>query len=234
MQLDFDGDTVLDPQIERVVTGSVEIWFNQGLLSCEEAVPIPIGLPNYQGLTVRWVQAYDEGGGDINLFPVPWRKSPCGDPPDLPCNPNPFGSFRDFDRDGCDDEDELAQPPPLICGDDPYNPDDSFSDPATADLSGAYEIVIRVLQGTSSQLPGAYFNCRSYLEHDTGDSSVSARTYCYMDSPAIDINPEGYPGKTGDGFWGAPPPGPETGQNTGRYAYGRVGETHTELIGAFD
>ncbi len=244
MQLDLDGDTVPDPQIDRVITGSAEVWFNQKRTDCRRGSPE--GNPDWPNLTVRWVQAYEEGGFDINLFPVPWRKFLCGDPPDLPCNPNPFGPFLDYDRDGCDDEDELADLPPSDCGDDPYNPTDSFdvNDQDWRDaggLSGAYDIMMLIARGdcTDAQCtanePGEYFNCRSNLEHDTGNNNVTMPIYCYHDDAGSDINPEAFPGIRGDGFWGAPPPGPQVAAGPpALYAYGDVDETHTVLTGAFN
>ena len=64
-------------------------------------------------------------------------------------------------------------------------------------------------------------------------NDIVVRVFCYTDGVApFEINPEGYPGITGDGMAGAPPPGPQDG--SGSYAYGDVDEKHSELTGTFN
>ena len=77
-------------------------------------------------------------------------------------------------------------------------------------------------------VPGTYFFCRADLQHDTGDNSVVLRPYCYIDSPSVPVNVDGYgPGITGDGFAGGPPPGPSN-------AYGDVDIKHSALSGTYN
>ncbi|MCH8994244.1 MAG: hypothetical protein IH959_04665 [Chloroflexi bacterium] len=223
MQLDTDGDTSEDTQVKRVSTGKVDIFYNKSVTRCDSGDAA--GFPTFDDLPVLFIKVHEPGGFNPNSDPAWWRTG------ELPRK-------LDFDDDNCIDERELSANPGPNCGDDPYNPTDSFFNPNTVDLSGAYDITMRVRRGDCGLLgcddirPGEYFSCKMSLEHDTNDNTVSARTYCYHDEAAADINPEAFPGKFGDGFWGAPPPGPLDAN--GNYAFGDVDETHTELTGTFD
>jgi hypothetical protein len=225
IQADTDGDTVKDTPVDKVSSGTVDIWYNQSNASCDAAPLLaPKGAPDFAGLPLESIHAYDKGGSNPNANPAPWRPAP--------------GSFTDFDGDGCTDEQELDRYDSTpTCGDDPQNPSDSF-DPATVDLSGVYEMLVREANGDctdaqcTAEAPGVYFFCRADIQHDTGNNSVVARPYCYWDSPVWEINPEGYPGVVGDGMAGAPPPGPQAG--AGNYAFGDVDLVHAELSGSFN
>ncbi|MCI0890689.1 MAG: hypothetical protein J4O04_07765, partial [Chloroflexi bacterium] len=183
-------------------------------------------------LPLQSIQAYDKDASNPNPKPAPWRSAATTGPAGTP---NVF----DFDGDGCTDEDELSKTNAAKCGDDPQNPFDSF-DPDTVDLSGIYYITTRLVRAdcTDDQctagVPGIYIYCRADLQHDTSDNTLEMRPYCYADNTAVDINPEAYPGITGDGFPGGPPPGPEfPNSGSGDYIYGDVDEAHTLLTGTY-
>ena len=209
--------------VDRVSSGFVDIWYNQSNASCKAGTPK--GDPDFDDLPLQSIQAYDKGGSNPNSNPAPWRRTAV--------------STLDFDGDGCTDEDELSKASAAKCGDDPQNPFDSF-DPNTVDLSGIYYITTRLVRADciddqcTSGAPGIYIYCRADLQHDTSDDTLEMRPYCYADNTAVDINPEAYPGITGDGFPGGPPPGPEfPSSGSGNYVYGDVDETHTLLTGTY-
>ncbi len=224
VQADADGHTVKDTQVDRVSSGTVDIWYNQNKASCDAGTPK--GAPNFAGLPLESIQVNDKGGTNVNGNPAPWRPGS-----------KPGATVIDFDGDNCTDEAELAKFTRFNCGDDPQNPSDSFADAGTADLSGVYDILVTVERGdcTSAQCtteaPGKYFFCRTDLQHDT-NNDLEVRAYCYWDSTASEINPEAFPGIVGDGMTGAPPPGPQSG--SGNYTFGDVDLTHAELSGTFD
>ena len=231
IQADTDGDTVKDTQVDQVSSGTVDIWYNQDNDSC--AAFTAKGDPDFSGLPLQSIQVNDKGGTNINPNPAPWRPGP-----------KPGATTIDFDGDGCTDEQELdINNTSGKCGDDPQNPSDSFSDANTVDLSGVYDILVVVTQGnctndqctSSTGAEGVYFFCRSDIQHDpeeVGSNDIEVRIYCYTDTLASEINPEAYPGITGDGMAGAPPPGPQDG--SGSYAYGDVGTFQTVLNGTFN
>ena len=221
VQADTDGDTVKDQQVDRVSSGTVDIWYNQDIVSCDALTTK--GDPDFNDLPLESIQAYDGDGMDVNPNPAPWR-------------PGAGGTVLDFDGDGCTDEQELSGA--AKCGDDPQNPSDSFPDPNTVDLSGVYDILVTVLRSDctndqcTGQAPGVYLFCRADLQHDMSNNDIVLRPYCYWDSVGIEINPEAYSGITGDGMAGAPPPGPQDAN--GSYAYGDVDTAHAELTGSFN
>ncbi|MCI0855908.1 MAG: hypothetical protein J4N98_04405, partial [Chloroflexi bacterium] len=151
---DTDGDTVKDMKVDRVSSGTVDIWYNQSNSSCDNLNPK--GDPDFAGLPLESIQVNDQGGTNINPNPAPWRPGP-----------KPGATTIDFDGDGCTDEQELDALDFGKCGDDPQNPSDSFSDANTVDLSGIYGILTRVLRSDctndqcTAELPGIYFFCRA-------------------------------------------------------------------------
>jgi hypothetical protein len=56
-------------------------------------------------------------------------------------------------------------------------------------------------------VPGAYFHCKADI-NESPDNTLTVRPTCYIDNPAIDINPNLAGSQVGDGLQGAPPPGP--------------------------
>ena len=224
------GTTVdIDPpgpgpeDVDRVSSGTVDIYYNQNNANCKAGTPK--GIPIFDDQELQSIQAYDKGGSNPNSKPAPWRRTAF--------------STVDFDGDGCSDEDELSKTSTAKCGDDPQNPFDSF-DPDTVDLSGIYYITTRLIRADCADdqcmgvAPGIYIYCRADLQHDTSDDTLELRPFCYADNTAVDINPEAYPGITGDGFPGSPPPGPEyPSVGSGNYVYGDVDEAHTLLTGTY-
>ncbi len=221
--VDVDPPEPGPEDVDRVSDGTVNIWYNQNNANCKAGTPK--GDPTFEDLALQSVQAYDKGGSNQNPNPAPWRRTAV--------------STLDFDGDGCTDEDELSKTSAAKCGDDPQNPFDSF-DPDTVDLSGIYYITTRLFRADctddqcTGDVPGVYIYCRADLQHDTSDNTLEMRPYCYADNTAVDINPEAYPGITGDGFPGGPPPGPEfPSSGSGNFIYGDVDEAHTLLTGTY-
>ncbi|MCH7578877.1 MAG: hypothetical protein IIB22_01385 [Chloroflexi bacterium] len=232
---DTDGDTVKDQKVDRVSSGTTDIWYNQSNANCKAL--ITDGNPPDFTLPLISIQVNDKGGTNINPNPAPWRPGP-----------KPGATTIDFDGDGCTDEQELDPKAIGKCGDDPQNPSDSFANPNTVDLSGVYDLLVTVIRGDcvgatsgepavagekcTANLPGIYFFCRSDIQHDMGNNDIVVRVYCYTDAAIFEVNPEAYPGVFGDGMAGAPPPGPQDAN--GSYAYGDVDEKHSELAGTFN
>ncbi|MCH7698449.1 MAG: hypothetical protein IH865_05885 [Chloroflexi bacterium] len=230
--------TVLTGVVDEVTTGFVDIWYNKNNANCKNAeVGIdPGGAPSFGNLALFSIAVSDKGGANPNPNPVPWRPSGL-----------PGATLLDFDGDGCTDEDELSKNSTAKCGDDPQNPSDSF-DENTVDLSGIYGIGVTVLRNDctddSSQAQciathetGFYFSCAVDLQHNTGDNTIVARPYCYIDLPGLDINAEAYPGASGDGAGGGTPPGPQVADYPSGFTswvYGDVDEFHTVLTGVFN
>ncbi|MCI0777043.1 MAG: hypothetical protein J4N95_02585 [Chloroflexi bacterium] len=221
--IDIDPPGPGPEDVDRVSSGTVDIWYNQNNASCKAGTPK--GDPDFDDLALQSIQAYDKGGSNPNPNPAPWRRTAV--------------TTLDFDGDGCTDEEELSKTSAAKCGDDPQNPLDSF-DPDTVDLTGIYFITTRLVRAdcTNDQCtggtPGIYIYCRAYLLHDTSDDTLEMRPFCYADNTAVDINPEAYPGITGDGFPGGPPPGPEyPSDGSGDFVYGDIDETHTLLTGTY-
>ena len=221
---DTNGDTVKDTKVDRVSSGTVDIWYNQSNASCDAFAPK--GDPDFGGLPLESIQVNDKGGTNINPNPAPWRPGP-----------KPGATTIDFDGDGCTDEAELDPNIFEKCGDDPQNPSDSF-DHNTVDLSGVYDILVTVARSDctndqcTAEAPGIYFFCRADIQHKPVNKILTGAAFCYVDSVGVDVNSQAYPGITGDGMAGAPPPGPQDAN--GSYAYGDVNETHTKLTGIFD
>jgi len=209
--------------VDEVSTGVVDIYYNQNNTNCKGGSPV--GTPDFDNLALFSIDAYDKGGANVNPNPAPWR-------------PAAGGTTLDFDGDGCSDEDELDKNSTAKCGDDPQNPSDSF-DPNTVDLTGIYDLTTRVIRADDGA-PGIYFYCRIDVQHNTGDNTVEASPFCYTDSVASEINPQGYPGLNGDGYSGAPPPGlcPADPTCTADafpvFAFADVDTNPTVLSGTFD
>jgi hypothetical protein len=161
------------------------------------------------------------------------------DPPLSPTLPNisysatPVSLTRDFDGDGCSDEQELWAGKPggaTICGDDPWNPLDSPGINGTPapigsadDIAGVYDVQVRLarqdITGSGTPVPGHYITCAAYVQkglQDVGNSTgmhVEARLLCNHDSPTELVNPNYGVGcgtnnhLCADGSPGAPPPG---------------------------
>ena len=212
------------------VGGTVDIWYNQDNDSCKAL--LTKGDPDFTGLPIAAYRAYELDGTNANQDPAPWRPTAAG------------VAVLDFDGDGCTDEQELDPNEGTgDCGDDPQNPSDSFEINGqdwinAGGLSGVYDILVTVAAGDctddqcTGEAPGIYLFCRADLQHDMSNNDIVLRPYCYWDSVAWDVNAQAYPGITGDGMAGAPPPGPQDAN--GSYAYGDVNETHTVLTGSFN
>ena len=235
---------------DNVGFGHVDIWYNVNNARCKSLI-IPLRVPNFDDAALFSIAVNDKDGVNPNPNPAPWRKAavarapyPCGN--NLTCTP----SAMNWDGDGCTDEEELNKQTVEKCGDDPFNPSDSWSDTANVDLSGIYGIGVPVIAGNcsddttqascgASEVPGFYFSCVAYIDHDTGDDSINVNPYCYTDSPAILINPEASPGAFGDGHAGGLPPGAAGGPTTypsgfPSWVYGDIDESHQTLTGDFD
>jgi hypothetical protein len=216
------------------MVGQVVIYPRQGSAQCQTNVPE--GQP-MQPWEIDLYPVDDVNGGGPNS-PAPWRT--LGD--------------HDFDDDGCSDADELSGV--AACGDDPY----SSLDLATAgtDVSGNYMLVATVEEadvcwnggygvpatpcgsGDGSLVPGVYHTC--LLDVQQGGMALSARTYCYIDSTSIAVNPQvAIPAgsKTcppaaaeycGDGLVGAAPPG-RTVDPSGQINFGDIDDRHAVLTG---
>ena len=208
--------------------GVIDIYYNQANSTCKALMPKGT-VSSAANDTTFWLTTDKAGTPGTS---APWRVA------------NPHGSSNptlDFDGDGCTDQDELDKTSVAKCGDDPFNPSDSF-DSSTVDLSGTYDSLARVVPADCSDpqdcintlVGGAFGRCRAYLDHDTSDDSVSWRFYCLRDTPTVEINPEAFPGLTGDGFAGGPPPGPESSPGNGLFAFGDVNSSHAEFTGTFN
>ncbi|MCH8008657.1 MAG: hypothetical protein IIC91_07310, partial [Chloroflexi bacterium] len=238
VMVDTTGDTTKDTKVDRVSSGTVNIWYNQTNTACKALEAK--GEPTILDLPLQSIQVNDKGGTNVNPNPVPWRPSS-----------HPGATVLDFDGDGCTDEQELDPNIFEKCGDDPQNPSDSFG--AGQDLSGVYDILVRVIRGdcvnpcelVTDQQAGIYFFCRADIQHNTSTNDLVLRPYCYTDTAFSEINPEAFPGIFGDGMAGAPPPGPQascsgddprtcTRTASGLFAYGDIDEAHDELLGFYD
>jgi hypothetical protein len=121
----------------------------------------------------------------------------------------------DKDNDGCTDAQEIAVLTPTAvlptgtstnpdgkCGDDPYNPNDG---PNKTNLGGSYDLQVTAVMSDRAA-PGANFHCKADI-NESPDNVLTVRPACYIDNPAIDINPTAAGVQAGDGLQGAPPPG---------------------------
>ncbi len=224
-----------NPLTANPSTGRVDLWYNQSIASCK--LLTPKGTTAFNDLTLNTWLVYDKG---LNLTgqAAPWRptNTDCSTP-GVPCVLN-------FDGDACNDLEELSKTSIEKCGDDPQNPNDSFFDIDTVDLSGTWSIGVRLARAdctdsqncTGSAVPGAYIVCITDLQHNPETNAITFRPYCYNDIAGIEINPEAYPGATGDGFSGGVPPGQLGGPSVypsgfPSWAYGDVDNKHTELTG---
>ena len=233
---------------DGVTIGFVDIWYNVNNARCK-SLEVPTRTPNFNNAALFAIAVSGKSGANENPNPAPWRqvaadRAPFGCGNGLTCTP----TVLNWDGDGCTDEEELNKQTVEKCGDDPLNPSDSWTDTANVDLSGTYDMSWQVVRGDctddstranciASAVPGFYFSCIADLQHNTGDNTIAFRPYCYIDSPAIQINPEAYPGAFGDGFPGAPPPGPQVGvypSGFPNWAFGDIDASHTELNGTFN
>ncbi len=190
--------------------GTVRLYNNVSIAACESK---DIG---DQGAPLEFA---------INLNPIDDR-APC---PGGDCEQVPWRTPNDtdYDDDGCTDFQELDKTGAFKCGDDPYNPYDSNQ----TDISGSYSMTATALRADWDKvlhqlIPGVYYECLADIQQE-GDGktpdSVSARVFCYIDSPLLAVNPEAGP-EAGDGLAGAAPPGP----------YADVDDVQTELLGQID
>ncbi len=224
-----------NPLTANPSTGRLDLWYNQSIASCKSLTPK--GATSFNDLTLTTWLAYDKA---LNLTgqAARWRptNTDCSTP-GVPCVLN-------FDGDACNDLEELSKTSTEKCGDDPQNPNDSFFDIETVDLSGTWSIGVRLARAdctdsqncTGSAVPGAYIVCITDLQHNPETDAITFRPYCYNDIAGIEINPEAYPGATGDGFSGGVPPGQLGGpvvypSGFLSWAYGDVDTKHTELTG---
>jgi hypothetical protein len=207
--------TVIGAQAQLAATGktvgTVDIWINQTNANCDALTPVGAPLVAAGGLTIY-------PAADI-------PKCPGGD-----CVQSPYRSgaglhgYPDWDQDGCTDFDELywSKPGPHPkCGDDPWNPNDVPA-AATPDVSGEYSLTAIALRQDVGA-PGFYYDCNANIEQS--GKNLQAWILCYIDSPAVVVNPSAVPmpnaGATtcppapaaycGDGISGAPPPGTTVG-----------------------
>jgi hypothetical protein len=211
--------------------GQIHFYAGQGSVACDSLTP--------QGPFDDMWQTYLYPVNDVNgagtNHPAAWRT--LGDD--------------DWDDDGCTDSDELHET--SNCGDDPFSGLD-LGPPGT-DVSGDYVLVATVAEadvcwgGTYGSPPvscsgpddslvgGEYYMC--YLDVQQSGTALTARTYCYIDSPSIAVNPQVAGAKTcppadaqycGDGLVGAAPPG-RTVSVTGKINFGDINDQHDILAG---
>src|SRR3990172_3497289 len=79
-------------------------------------------------------------------------------------------------------------------------------------------------------VPGLYYHCLADLQHFGLLNELSAKVYCYIDSPNIPVNPQmgndcvADPSDCGDGLAGPAPPA----------QFGDVDDRHTTLTGVLN
>ncbi|MEX1254589.1 MAG: flexitail domain-containing putative surface protein [Dehalococcoidia bacterium] len=173
---------------DGILSSTVDIFSNQSNADCTAGIPEAGDAPFINDQPINLYRASSGGGATPNPG-APWR-----------------GSLTDFDGDGCTDSDELAKVAPEACGDDPYNPNDSVTD-----FSGPVSISATAIRAdwnttTEALVPGSYFHCIGYTDHDTGDNSIATTVQCYTDSPAIGGASGSALPSAGDGLPGAPSP----------------------------
>ncbi len=168
------------------------------------------------------------------------------------------GGYPDWDKDGCDDADELWETKPnstTKCGDDPWNQWDYV----TGDVSGSYDLTA-IAKRQDAGNPGFYYDCRADIQQGAQAgplAPLTARLFCYIDAPGVTVNaqaslPAGakncLPVGTaalrycGDGISGAAPPGVsdptvDCGAAAGLQPcrlFADIDLTHTELTGVLD
>ncbi len=200
--------------VDGVSFGHVDIWYNVNNDRCKSLV-IPARNPNFDDAALFSIAISDKLGANPNPNPAPWRVQNAS-------------STLDWDGDGCTDEEELDKNGVGKCGDDPFNPSDSFADANSVDLSGTYGLGVRLVRAdcgddttqascVGSEEPGFYFTCLADVQHNTGNNDVVTRAFCLTDSgigDGLEINKEAYPGAVGDGHAGGLPPGQRGGPGT--------------------
>lgn len=91
-------------------------------------------------------------------------------------------------------------------------------------------------KGPGEIIPGAYYHCITDTQHDEETNELQAKAFCYIDSTTAGlgvVNPEGYPGVTGDGIAGAGPP--VSSNKLGEpEVFGDVNDKHDTLTGLYD
>jgi hypothetical protein len=210
------------------LVGTTDIYSGQTNAAC--AALAPVGAPGTLGITVY-------PANDLAACPAgdcvqaPWR------------TPNDA----DYDNDGCTDADELLQNKPGVptkCGDDPWNPHDLT--PPSVDAAGTYSLTA-IAARQDVGVPGFYYDCSADINQ--AGKNLTARVACYIDSPAVVVNPKAVPAPNanattcppapaaycGDGISGAPPPGTTVGTYpTNPRLLAKVGAAHTVLTGEVD
>ena len=137
----------------------------------------------------------------------------------------------DTDGDGCTDWYEMGPNPELGGLNDPFDPTDCDGLPGGVDEMYSYGLHEFSHEFTYNTAAG-YRVCKLNVMQYFGTSVNVAKIYCYTDVPGVDINPEAYPGTSGDGLPGEPPPGPEhPGPGSGNLAFGDVDGSHAVLAG---
>lgn len=205
---------------------------------------IPFGchefIPGLLSATVVFEIPFDHGtvSGDYVTMYVDTSPPLCSgstDQFDGPVTFEPLPIDHDEDGDGCTDWYELGPNPELGGLNDPFNPDafdtghnDCDGLPGEADEMYAYGLYDLSYQLTEGPVTG-YRHCRMNNTQLLTTALIVGAVYCYTDIPGVDINPEAYPGTSGDGLAGAPPPGPE--YTPGNLAFGDVDITHTLIAG---
>jgi hypothetical protein len=219
--------------------GTLDLYFGQPNAAC--AALVPVGSPTTVLPVVFYsvadktgaAQGADDAAGCVNSWRAVTTLAGC----------------TDFDGDGCTDAEELALashttggPSTTGCGDDPFNPEDG-----RADARGTYGILAQITKQncptliascSGAQTAGTYYSCLAVVN----EGPIVARVSCYLDSPGLDVNPQGFPGCKGDGSPGAAPPGKVTNaanpancnlasDPTDKKLWGDINLKHTELSG---
>ncbi len=155
--------------------------------------------------------------------------------PPVGANADPVadGWDSDWDKDGCLDWEELAQPQPVSVdadggGRDAYNPYD-----CARTIDGVWSITARAraieLDGGKDLIPGSWFRCRASIE------LPDVRIYCYRDDEGVEINIEVDAAEFGDGIDGSIWPTGSGGLPPAADGpYGDVNEAHDVLTAAYN
>jgi hypothetical protein len=233
------------------LVGTVDIYTNQTRANGDALTPVGTPFASFSATN----------------YPASDRPAcPAGDCVQAPyrLSGNVLHGYPDWDQDGCNDSDELWQNKPGVitkCGDDPWNPNDVPTG-ATPDASGEYDITATALDADCDPaltgppttcempgdlIPGFYYDCKADINQS--GKNLTARVLCYIDSPAVVINPAAVPSPNtgaltcppapaaycGDGIPGAPPPGTTVGTYpTNPRLFDVIKTKHVVLTGAVD
>ena len=147
-------------------------------------------------------------------------------------DPAADGWDSDWDKDGCLDWEELAQPQPVTVaagggGRDAFNPYD-----CGRTIDGVWSVTVTLepitINETKQIIPGSFFRCRASI------TMPDVRIYCYRDDPNIDVNPDDAPGVKGDGYSGSIwPTGTGGLPPASGGPFGDVNATHDVLTAAY-